>query len=156
MSVIPETIGMSREDAIATLAAAGYSLRGEVHQFSDQYPAGISMGTDPPGNLELGRDVPVITLFISEGELPPTVPDVLGLSQQEGFRRLLNAGYQVTSSFETSSEEAGGTVVSQDPLGGSYAFPPGPVHIGVGSPPVVFVPTDPPTKISEFPETMIE
>jgi beta-lactam-binding protein with PASTA domain len=77
------------------------------------------------------------------------VPDVVGFTGLDGVNTLRAAGYQVTSSFERSSEEDGGKVVSQNPAGGSYAFPPGPVHVGIGAPPVTRKPPTIPPKTVE-------
>jgi eukaryotic-like serine/threonine-protein kinase len=137
MSVIPDVAGFTREVALRALHAAGFTLRGETTQFDPDFDAGTAIGTDPPSGFEVGTEVPIIILNISEGPMPPTVPDVVGLSGQDGVATLRAAGYQVTSSFETSGEDDGGKVVSQSPAGGSFAFPPGPVHVGIGAPPVI-------------------
>jgi serine/threonine-protein kinase len=136
MPVIPFVSGLSIGDAVTTLADAGYAIAGQRGQNDDLVPVGIVIDTDPPSGLELGTEVPVIVLVVSEGPLPPTVPDVVGLTGQQAVAILQAAGYQVTSEFVPSPEDAGGTVITQDPAGDSFAFPPGPVHLGIGAPPV--------------------
>lgn len=77
------------------------------------------------------------------------VPDLIGLGQNQAFGFLAGLGLRGRTVFTPSSEEFGGTVVTQDPAGGMLIDPPGPVVLGIGAPPVVFTPPPPQTPLPE-------
>jgi len=48
-----------------------------------------------------------------------TVPSVVGLRKEAAVTAVRNAGFNASIVFEASSDQPDGTVISQDPLGGS-------------------------------------
>ena len=148
MSTVPFVLGLSFAEAASALADAGYQVSGAGSEFSETVPAGQVLRSEPPEESELDPGA-VVTVVVSAGPLPPSVPDVLLLPGQRAAELLELAGYRVTSSFETSAEEDGGLVVSQDPPGGSLIAPPATVRLGIGAPPVHPVDPTPPPFVTE-------
>lgn len=64
------------------------------------------------------------------GEAPVTVPDVVGQTQAEGTGNLEADGFVVVVKTEQSNQPAG-TIISQEPVGGSLALPGSTVTITV-------------------------
>ena len=144
MTTIPSVTGLTYNDALATLGAAGYTIAGSRFEFSDSGASGTVIGTEPPEGFELGTDIPIIVVIVSEGPQPPTVPNVVGGSPQLAVAVLQQAGYQVIEVFVETGPEGLGIVIDQNPAGESLAFLPGPVTISVGVPfPIDKPPTDP-------------
>ncbi|MDQ3507704.1 MAG: Stk1 family PASTA domain-containing Ser/Thr kinase, partial [Actinomycetota bacterium] len=71
----------------------------------------------------------------SEGEAPPEVPDVVGLSESEARERLTGEGFEVRASEEESSESDEGNVLRQSAAAGSEAEEGSTVAITVGEGP---------------------
>jgi serine/threonine-protein kinase len=65
-----------------------------------------------------------------------TVPSVVGLLREAAITTLHNAGFNVSTVFEPSPDQPEGTVISQDPSGGSQLLQTATVTITVakGSP----------------------
>jgi eukaryotic-like serine/threonine-protein kinase len=59
-----------------------------------------------------------VTLVVSRGKQKVAVPDVVGSAREDAERTIQDAGLQVSAS-EEESEEAPGTVLRQDPAGGT-------------------------------------
>jgi beta-lactam-binding protein with PASTA domain len=66
----------------------------------------------------------VVTLYVSTGAAPVTVPDVEGKQENNAQSILQNDGFQVSIQSDATSTEPSGTVVNQTPVGGTNV-PPG-------------------------------
>jgi serine/threonine-protein kinase len=114
---VPRLTNLSEQDAIDAIRSANLVYAGSNDVSSDQ-PAGTVVASDPPeGTLvKEGSDV---TIDVSNGEVE--VPDVVNLSQDVATARLEARGFDVTPVNETTDRADPGTVIAQDPPGGSTA-----------------------------------
>jgi serine/threonine-protein kinase len=58
-----------------------------------------------------------VTLFVSSGRAPVTIPDVTGQTQAAAAATLRGAGFSVTTSTQESTTATPGTVISQSQTG---------------------------------------
>jgi len=114
-----------------------------VDQASSSVPKGLVIISNPPQ----GNNVPantLVTLYVSTGAAPVTVPDVEGKPEGMAQTTLQNDGFQVAVQTDTTSTQPSGTVVNQSPLGGTKVAPGSKVTIfvsgGATVPNVVGVP----------------
>ena len=125
---VPETVGQSRDNAVAAIRGAG--LKPTVFTVPSSQPKGTVVAQRPLG----GKRVPggsAVRLNVSSGStaaVPPppppskpatvTVPDVTG-QQQDVAQKQLNAAGLKAGVVYVASDEVQGTVVSQAPEGGT-------------------------------------
>ncbi|MEJ7780955.1 MAG: PASTA domain-containing protein, partial [Solirubrobacteraceae bacterium] len=115
---LPDVIGEPRDEAVDTLEDAGFEVD-EERVFSADVAAGRVVDTQPgPGEqVERGSGV---TLVVSRGQQTDVVPSVVGQEESAAAAELRSAGFGV----EVAESEGGGpagTVVAQDPRGGTEA-----------------------------------
>jgi eukaryotic-like serine/threonine-protein kinase len=114
--LVPAVAGLPQAQAIKELEDAGLKVTRDV-EFSDEVRKGLAIRTVP----REGEEVTVgtrVRLLVSQGPELATVPDVVGLSRSSADSRLRGEGLGVAVQ-EQESEEAEGTVIAQDPGGGS-------------------------------------
>jgi eukaryotic-like serine/threonine-protein kinase len=114
--LVPAVAGLPQAQAIKELEDAGLKVTRDV-EFSDEVREGLAIRTVP----REGEEVTVgtrVRLLVSQGPELATVPDVVGLSRSSADSRLRGEGLGVAVS-EQESEEPEGTVIAQDPAGGS-------------------------------------
>ena len=130
---VPDTVGQSRDDAVAAIRGAG--LKPKAFTVPSSQPKGQVVAQRPQG----GKRVPggsAVRLNVSNGStsaVPPpppppppppskpatvTVPDVTG-QQQDVAQKQLNAAGLKAGVVYVASDELQGTVVSQAPEGGT-------------------------------------
>jgi serine/threonine-protein kinase len=137
---IPSVVGQSESGAKAQLRRAHLKVR-VVSRSSSQYPVGEAIGTDPGSGASVTPGTQV-TLFISSGKPLTQVPDVTGQSRSAATTALSGAGFKVAVTTQPSSSATPGSVISQDPSGGSQATSGSTVSIVVASAPkMVSVPS---------------
>jgi serine/threonine-protein kinase len=88
------------------------------HQSSQTLPSGTVISTSPAA----GASVPPgtkVDITVSSGKPLVKVPDVTGQSQSSAKSALTGAGFQVQTTNQTSSTAKAGTVISQNPSGGT-------------------------------------
>lgn len=126
---VPDVVGVRLPQALEQLQEAGFvgNPRGV---FSDQ-AAGtvVSQRPEPGADAKEGTEV---RLNVSKGAQRVEVPEVTGLSQAEAESLLRRAGFEVRS-FDVPSAEPNGTVVAQNPPGGSRAAEGDSVRINVST-----------------------
>jgi eukaryotic-like serine/threonine-protein kinase len=92
----------------------------------DQPSSGVAKGSvirsDPAeGNVVAANTV--VTLYVSTGAAPVTVPDVEGKQENSAQSVLQTAGFQVIVKTDPTSTQPSGTVVNQTPVGGTSVAP---------------------------------
>lgn len=108
--VIPEVIGLPKDEAILSLEEAGYVDVEETTTRSDE-PEGSVLAIDPePGTLATSDTH--VTLTIAE---PFRVPAVVGMSQADAEAALRDAGYAYTIEFRNTEDSPEGTALQTDP-----------------------------------------
>ncbi len=76
---VPDVSGMSAEGAQLELARAGFTNVVTGAEFSSEIAEGFTIRTEPEAGRTVGRD-DTITVFISDGPEPTTVPGLVGES----------------------------------------------------------------------------
>ncbi len=117
---IPNVIGMTEEEAAAELEKEGLEYTLGTPVLSDEYEEGEVVSTNP----DVGREVKegyTVELILSRGSNTETVsvPNVVGRSLSDARSRLQDYDLTVGEiTYDDDSEEAEGTVLSQDPESG--------------------------------------
>ena len=113
---VPSVAKLPQEQAVKEIQKARLKVTIE-REFSDEVDEDFALRTVPRAGVEVTRGTR-ITLFVSDGPEQVTVPEVTGLSQSSAEARLRAEGLGVAVA-EQESEETEGSVIAQDPGGGS-------------------------------------
>jgi serine/threonine-protein kinase len=117
---VPDVVGQTYPDpAGTTIQRDGFTVN-LVTQASDTKPRGIVLTEDPPGGAQAHQG-DTVTLTVSTGAAPVTVPDVAGKTLSEATVALSRAGFRYTSTREPSTSVPSGEVTRTDPPAGSQA-----------------------------------
>lgn len=130
-STVPDVTGLDREAAVARLEEAGFNAA--VTEVESLEPKGIVVAQTPAGGSTADLGISV-RLEVSNGKPPRIdVPGVIGTSEDAAVAALEDAGFLVEVVLEVvKDEEKVGTVVRQDPPGGTPAAEGSTVTIVVG------------------------
>jgi eukaryotic-like serine/threonine-protein kinase len=93
-----------------------------VNQPNSSINQGLVIRSSPPE----GNNVPVntlVTLYVSSGPGKVSVPNVEGKQESAAATQLQGAGFTVNVQQDTTSTQPAGTVVNQDPAGGTMVEP---------------------------------
>jgi serine/threonine-protein kinase len=140
----PGTIGVPPVDdepyatAKARLENAGLVVARRIDQASDNVDRGLVIRTSPPAGRKVDRGSSV-NVYVSTGPAQVEVPDTVGESAALARTTLENAGFDVGQTTQDSTTAPAGTVVSQDPSGGTSATR--------GSLVTIVVATEPPIRL---------
>jgi serine/threonine-protein kinase len=107
-------VGQSRSEARASLESA--NLVAVFEEIDSDEPKGQVVETRPPA----GEQVPEgtrVTVLVSDG--PEEVPDVVGMTENQAKQALQQAGFEVFVTTSSDTEEPKGTVIDQNPPGGT-------------------------------------
>ncbi len=121
--VVPNlAVGITPEDAEEALREADLSPRRDpaAEKFDDTVPEGAVMGPRPGPGTVLTVGAPV-TLVISKGPAPTTVPDVRGLRQADAVAALARAGLTAQVRRQFDGQVPGGRAIGTDPKAGTGA-----------------------------------
>ena len=112
---VPPLEGLTSLDAVRTALRDAKLELGNVKQVESDQPAGYVLSQNPPAfsTVDVGTKV---TIEVSTGVVD--VPSVVGFTQSAATSALSKAGMDV-SVVTTSSDQAAGIVISQDPPGGT-------------------------------------
>lgn len=115
---VPNVVGEALEDAQATLEKAGFDVAVEEVD-SDREIGTVVRQAPKAGSMAGSGDT--ITIYVSKGVTKVSVPSVTGSSLSTARTRIADAGLTVGSVTEDdgSSGQSPGTVVGQDPSGGT-------------------------------------
>ena len=92
----------------------------------DQASSSVSKGLVINSNPQQGNNVAantLVTLYVSTGAAPVQVPNVVGQQENQAQSTLQAQGFQVSVKTDANSTQPSGTVISQNPNGGTA--PPG-------------------------------
>jgi serine/threonine-protein kinase len=124
---VPTVTGFSEKRALRELNRAGCGAREDTNlcgfnvevrdEASDRIDEGDAIRTSPQGgtSAEVGSRV---LLFVSTGPRQVEVPDVVNLARESAEATLNRAGLGFTIKEQESDQEPG-TVIAQDPVGGT-------------------------------------
>ncbi|MDA1358019.1 PASTA domain-containing protein [Glycomyces luteolus] len=119
---VPNLAGMSEDQARGELAKFDADVKVE-REYSADYAANEVTRTDPPAGEEVKAGTPV-TLYVSDGFPPLTVPDVVGQTEGAAASKLQTEGLEVGEVSRSYSDTIdAGLVISQTPAGQEPAGP---------------------------------
>jgi serine/threonine-protein kinase len=110
---VPNVIGKSRDDAVATLSDAG--LEPKVFTVHSSRPPNTVTGQDPAGGKKVTKGARV-RINVSSGPQPVSVPYVVGISFDQASAQLQSAGFAVARK-NVDSDQPRNTVIDQNPTG---------------------------------------
>ncbi len=118
---VPDTSGMSAENAQLELAQAGFTNVVTDTEFSPDIAAGFTTRTDPEAGRVVGRE-DTITVWVSEGPEPTTVPNLEGKTIGEAHTAAEGANLVLVENGTSEVSAASGLedrVATQDPGAGT-------------------------------------
>ncbi|WP_326514124.1 Stk1 family PASTA domain-containing Ser/Thr kinase [Clostridium intestinale] len=117
---LQDVTGLDENQAIAFLGNAGLEVSVN-REYSDSVEKGKVIKQDPKGDTEITEDTKV-TLTVSQGKKPVTVPKLLGLSKQEAINALNAVGLNGDSKeAETTDKNKDGKVIDSSVKEGNTA-----------------------------------
>ncbi|MCL2781219.1 MAG: PASTA domain-containing protein, partial [Actinomycetia bacterium] len=122
---LPKVAGGTEARARAALAGCEFTTGPPLQvvttqQSSDTVPKDAVIGTEPKAGAKV-KPGQAVTLIISTGPPIITVPKVSGLSQDDATNKLQAARFKVVVQQDYSDTVPEGSVISEDPSGGSKA-----------------------------------
>jgi beta-lactam-binding protein with PASTA domain/tRNA A-37 threonylcarbamoyl transferase component Bud32 len=146
---VPDVTNLSAADARAQLEQAGLTVAGEQPEASDDVEVGNVIRTEPAVGQQVAPGTP-ITLFVSTGPSALTVPNVVGLAENDARDELANfcetpPCLTATTSRQFSDEVAEDIVISQNPPRGTQLAPGDTVALVISDGPEPVQPTPTPT-----------
>jgi eukaryotic-like serine/threonine-protein kinase len=116
---VPQVTGLTVKSAIGRLTRAG--LRSEQRsENSDTVEKGRVISASPAEGQKVDKGS-TVSLTVSGGKTQVDVPDVRDKSFDEAKSELEAAGFKVTRKDQESTDKDPGTVLAQDPAGGTQA-----------------------------------
>ncbi|GAB2683167.1 Stk1 family PASTA domain-containing Ser/Thr kinase [Thalassiella azotivora] len=138
-TAMPDLVGSTREDAVAVLEENDLAVGEVTEDWSEDVPQGSVVAQSVPAGETVRRTLE-IDLQVSRGREPIDVPTVTGQPRADAERAVTDAGLTTTVREEFSETVERGTVISQDPEGGTL-FRGDPVELVVSAgPPLVEIP----------------
>ena len=124
LALLPDVIGLSRDDAIATLQSAGLTVSESLRD-DDSVPAGSVVGwivTEQP-NLVAGSQVlrgTEVAIVVSGGPVLRAVPNLIGLSEADADIQLIAVQLNSQRNDDVfSSDIPIGLIAAQEPAAGA-------------------------------------
>ncbi|RNF40644.1 Stk1 family PASTA domain-containing Ser/Thr kinase [Planococcus salinus] len=115
---VPDVAGMERNEAVEELQAAGFELGEESEQFSEEVEAGKVIRTIPEAGKMRNREAE-IQLFLSSGKETTEFADYVGSNIDQAMGLLESQNFQSIRQVEEFSDEPAGTIIEQEPNGGT-------------------------------------
>lgn len=121
MVKIPSVIGKTKSSAKSTLESAGFSVTFGYGDYNDSVAADVVTAQSPSAKKQAAKGS-TVTVTLSPGQKPITVPNVLGASQSHAESALAGAGLKYTyADSQYSDTVPAGSVISQTKSGETVA-----------------------------------
>lgn len=121
MVKIPSVIGKTKSSAKSTLESAGFNVTFEYGDYNDSVAADVVTAQSPSAKKQAAKGS-TVTVTLSPGQKPITVPNVVGASQSHAESALAGAGLKYTyADSQYSDTVAAGNVISQTKSGETVA-----------------------------------
>lgn len=121
MVKIPSVIGKTKSSAKSTLESAGFSVTFEYGDYNDSVAADVVTAQSPSAKKQAAKGS-TVTVTLSPGQKPITVPNVVGASQSQAESALAGAGLKYTyADSQYSDTVAAGNVIRQTKSGETVA-----------------------------------
>jgi hypothetical protein len=119
MTNVPDVAGLPQASAESAIVAANLIVGPVTSANSATVPSGIVISQDPPAGSSVAEGSSV-NLVVSLGPVMVTVPNVVGMAQGDAQSAIVAAALIVgTVTFDRHDTIPAGSVISQDPAGGS-------------------------------------
>ena len=133
--IVPNVVGLTQAAATTAITGAGLVLGNVTTQNSASVAVGSVISQNPLAGASVAPGS-AVDLVISSGPAPVSVPNVVGLTQAAATTAITGAGLVVgTVSTQNSASVAAGSVISQNPVGGTSVAPGSAVNLVVSSGP---------------------
>ena len=117
LGAIPDVSGKTVTDATTILSGVGLLAVSGEQTYNDTVPEGnVIVATSADGPVRAGD---TLTLTISRGPEPGTIPDVVGMAWNDGKQTLTNLGFKLMYNPGADAIAAVLTIASTDPPAGS-------------------------------------
>lgn len=121
MVKVPSVIGRTKSSAKSTLESAGFSVTFEYGDYNDSVAADVVTAQSPSAKNKAAKGS-TVTVTLSPGQKPITVPNVVGASQSHAESALAGAGLKYTyADSQYSDTVPAGNVISQTKSGETVA-----------------------------------
>ena len=121
MVKVPSVIGKTKSSAKSTLESAGFSVTFEYGDYNDSVAADVVTAQSPSAKNKAAKGS-TVTVTLSPGQKPITVPNVVGASQSHAESALAGAGRKYTyADSQYSDTVPAGNVISQTKSGETVA-----------------------------------
>lgn len=121
MVKVPSVIGKTKSSAKSTLESAGFSVTFEYGDYNDSVAADVVTAQSPSAKNKAAKGS-TVTVTLSPGQKPITVPNVVGASQSHAESALAGAGLKYTyADSQYSDTVPAGNVISQTKSGETVA-----------------------------------
>jgi beta-lactam-binding protein with PASTA domain len=152
---VPNVIALPRAEAVSTLELAGFTVKRDIQQASDHFPAGAVIATDPAPGTQAPAGAEMV-LTVSTGPTPtsavttapPTtsggggggqpikLPALANMSVSDAQQLLSGLGIGLTTTVKEqhTNKAPEGTVLSSTPAGGAIVAPNSAVTLTVATP----------------------
>lgn len=121
MVKIPSVIGKTKSSAKSTLESAGFSVTFEYGDYNNSVAADVVTAQSPSAKKQVAKGS-TVTVTLSPGQKPITVPNVVGASQSQAESALAGAGLKYTyADSQYSDTVPAGSVINQTKSGETVA-----------------------------------
>nr|WP_303771317.1 Stk1 family PASTA domain-containing Ser/Thr kinase [Actinomyces oris] len=119
---VPDVVGKTKDQATAAITAAGLTLGDVTEEYSASVELGKVVSCDPKAGKVI-KHTEKVSIVVSKGKEPATVPDVTGLSEDDAKKALENAGLKKGKVNKGYSDSvAKGNVISSSPVAGASGY----------------------------------
>ena len=119
---VPDVVGKTKDQASAVIKGAGLTLGDVTEQYSASVDSGKVISSDPKAGKVIEHTAK-ISIVVSKGKEPATIPDVTGQSEDEAKKTLEDAGLKKGKvSKDYSDSVAKGNVISSSPIAGASGY----------------------------------
>ena len=132
---VPDISGLELSAAKAQLDSLKLKLKEGDKQYSDTAPEGVVISTNPKAGTQL-KPGDTVTVVVSKGRAPITVPDLSGLNINDARTRLQQLKLTPVETYKDSDQPAD-TVIGQSPKAGTGAEPNDEIKLDVSKGPAL-------------------
>jgi len=119
---VPDVVGKTKDQATAAITAAGLTLGDITEEYSASVESGKVISCDPKAGKVI-KHTEKVSLVVSKGKEPATIPDVTGMSEDEAKKVLEDAGLKKGKVSKGYSDSvAKGNVISSSPIAGASGY----------------------------------
>lgn len=118
---VPNIRGMSQDDAIAEIKAAGFIATTSTQESSEVSPGQVLSQDPPAGSQAPAGSIITLTIAVAKAPTEVTVPNLRGITRTDAESTLGRAGLRAFIVEVPSADVAEGVVIDQLPAAGSIA-----------------------------------